>query len=167
MAFQFSDLSILVVDDDPSIREITAAVLKKLELARIDTASSGEEAFELFKKHNHSLIITDWQMEPVNGLELIKMIRQSDNGSPNTHVPVILSSGYCNDEAIEEIRAAGVNELLVKPYSADDLIKRVVYVLNRPRRFIEIKDYFGPDRRRRNDVGYDGPERRHGEESND
>ncbi len=165
MAFQFSDLSILIVDDDPSIREITAAVLRKLELGRIDTASSGEEAFELFKKHNHSLIITDWQMEPIDGLELIRMIRRQDNGSPNAQVPVILSSGYCSDDAIEEIRASGVNELLVKPYSADDLIKRVVYVLNRPRKFIKIENYFGPDRRRRTSGEYEGPERRQGEES--
>lgn len=166
MAFQFSDLSILVVDDDPSIREITAAVLKKLELNRIDTAANGKDAFDLFVKHNHDLVLTDWQMKPMDGLELIEKIRQ-DKKSPNQKAPVILSSGYCSHDIVDQIRSAGVNELLIKPYSADDLIKRVVYVLNRPRKFIEITNYFGPDRRRQQAADYNGPERRKEEDGHD
>lgn len=168
MAFQFSDLSILIVDDDPSIREITAAVLKKLELKRVDTASDGEEAFKLFCKHNHSVVLTDWQMEPMDGLELIYKIRGENTGSPNREVPIILASGYGNNEVVQNARDSGVTELLVKPYSADNLMKMLVYVLNRPRKYVQQGKYYGPDRRRREDTaGYDGPDRRTGDRADD
>lgn len=162
MPFQFNDLSILIADDDPSIREITAAVLKKLEFKRIDLAENGEEAFKIFKEHNHSIVLTDWQMDPVDGLELIEMIRAKNTNSPNREVPVILATGFSKVEMLSEARDTGVTEIILKPYSADDLIKRIVYVLNRPRDFVDRNDYFGPDRRRRVDPEYKGPDRRNG-----
>lgn len=157
MAFRFKDLSILIVDDDASIREMMAAILKKLEFADIDTAGNGEAGFSLFKEKNHHIVITDWQMDPVNGIELVEKIRSKDSGSPNREVPVILATGYTNTKMIEQARNVGTTELLIKPYSADDLARRIAYVLNKPREFIDITTYAGPDRRRITKKGFNGP----------
>ena len=64
-------------------------------------------------------------------------------------------------DVIEEARDAGVTEFLVKPFTANDIARRITHVINRPRDFIETQDFFGPDRRRRrDDTTYKGPLRR-------
>lgn len=161
MAFNFQSLSILIADDDPTICEITAKILRKWDFKRVDTAQNGAEGFDLFSQHNHDLVVTDCLMEPMDGIELIKKIRNDDE-SPNKYVPIIATTGYTSPDFIDNLRDSGVTELLVKPFSTDDLTKRIVYMLNKPRQFVESKNFFGPDRRRREAPDYDGPDRRKG-----
>ena len=79
--------------------------------------------------------------------------------------PVILVTGYSALSRVAEARDAGVTEFLVKPFSANDLAKRIAYVINKPRDFIDCTGYFGPDRRRRKNPDYKGPFRREEDES--
>lgn len=75
---------------------------------------------------------------------------------------MVLITGYSAWSRVEEARDAGVTEFLVKPFTANDLAKRIAHVINKPRDFIETQDFFGPDRRRRSPqaAGYNGPMRR-------
>ena len=164
MAFRFGNLSVLVVDDDSSLREITCAILEKLKFKSVDKATNGEDALELFREKSHDLIITDWQMEPMDGLEMIKVIRSDDEHSPNREVPIILVTAYTSVEMIIEARKVGTTELLIKPFSSSDLAKRIAYVMNNPREFIERDDYIGPDRRRMKPNDFDGPFKREGDQ---
>ena len=166
MAFNFKNMKILVVDDDASMREITGAILEKLEFKSVDTASNGDDAFDLFKKNNHNVILTDWQMEPVSGLELIKKVRAKNTDSPNRYVPVILVTAYTEMKMIEAARSVGTTELLIKPFSTDDLAKRIAYVINKPREFIDREEYTGPDRRRIKKKNFSGPYQRREDSSN-
>ena len=75
-------------------------------------------------------------------------------------VPVILMTGYSAQPRIENARDLGVTEFLVKPFSASDLARRIAYVINKPRDFVDSEQFFGPDRRRRKDEDYGGPQRR-------
>ena len=75
-------------------------------------------------------------------------------------VPVVLVTGYSALQRVAEARDAGVTEFLVKPFSANDLAKRIAYVINKPRDYIDSDDYFGPDRRRRMAPDFKGPFRR-------
>lgn len=159
MSFKFEHLSVLVAEDTLPMRKIIHAVLMTLGVGTIYNAGSGEEAFRLFVRHNPDIVITDWHMPKSSGLELIEMIRRSAN-SPNRFVPVIMITGYSAFPRVSEARDTGVTEFLVKPFTADDLAKRIAHVINRPRDFIESKAYFGPDRRRRKNESYLGPERR-------
>lgn len=159
MSFKFENLSVLVVEDTLPMRKIIHAVLMTLGVGNIYNADGGEEGFRSFVKHNQDIIITDWHMPKSSGLELIKMVRRSAN-SPNRFVPIIMMTGYSAFPRVSEARDTGVTEFLVKPFTADDLAKRVAHVINKPRDFIESKNYFGPDRRRRKDDDYQGTERR-------
>lgn len=141
------------------MRKLLISVLESLGIKNIASADDGRKAFELFQRDNHDIIISDWQMEETNGIELTKMIRSSVM-SPNRMVPIVLITGYSAWQRVAEARDSGVTEFLVKPFTANDIAKRITHVINKPRDFIETNDFFGPDRRRRIDPAFKGPLKR-------
>jgi CheY-like chemotaxis protein len=159
MAFRFEKLSVLVVEDTEPMRKLVCSVLETLGVGRILTASDGDRGFSIFCTQKPDIVIADWHMEPMSGIELVDKIRTS-SASPNKFVPVIMVTGYSAMPRVAEARATGATEFLVKPFSANDLAKRIAHVINRPRDFIETSRYFGPDRRRRKAEDYNGPRRR-------
>ena len=160
MGFKFDKLSMLVVEDTQPMQKLLVSVLEALGIKNVETAANGEDAFRAFVQRSHDIVLSDWSMEPVDGIELTRMIRKHDM-SPNRLVPVILITGYSAWPRVEEARDAGVTEFLVKPFTANDIARRITHVINRPRDFIETQDFFGPDRRRRrDDTTYKGPLRR-------
>lgn len=159
MAFDFRKLSILVVEDTAPMRKLIASVLETMDVGMIYTAENGEQGYAQVRKVNPDIIIADWHMAPMDGIELTREIRHNTL-SPNRMVPVILVTGYSAMNRVAEARDAGVTEFLVKPFSANDLAKRIAYVINKPRDFIDCATYFGPDRRRRIAPDFKGPFRR-------
>lgn len=158
MAYDFSQVKILVVEDMPPMLTLTLSLLTMFGFRDSEGAKSVAEGFDLFRKHKHNLIITDWQMEPLNGLDFIKMVRRDPN-SPDRLVPIILMTGFSDKEKVEAARDAGATEFLMKPYTAKDMYARITQIIERPRQYVEAGDFFGPDRRRRSD-GFNGPDRR-------
>ncbi len=159
MPFDFKKLTVLVVEDTAPMRKLITSVLETLGVGRVYSADNGEKGFEVFKRENPDIVIADWHMSPISGIELTQEIR-SNMMSPNRMVPIVLVTGYSALNRVSEARDVGVTEFLVKPFSANDLAKRIAYVINKPRDFIDSKTYFGPDRRRRNTPDYRGPFRR-------
>jgi len=159
MGFQFQKLSVLVAEDTVPMRKLLVNVLENLGVRNITVASDGQSAFEIFQKENHDVILTDWVMEPMDGIGLINEVRQNPL-SPNRMVPIILITGYSAWPRVEKARDGGVTEFLVKPFTANDVARRLAHVISRPRDFIETQQFFGPDRRRRDDDAYNGPFRR-------
>lgn len=159
MPFKFDKLSVLVVEDTIPMQKLIVSVLDSLDIKNVQSASDGERGFEVFKKTCPDIVIADWHMEPMSGIGLTDLIR-NDPMSPNRMVPVILVTGYSAMSRVAEARDHGVTEFLVKPFSANDLAKRIAYVINKPRDFIDFEKYFGPDRRRRAVPNFSGPFRR-------
>jgi DNA-binding response OmpR family regulator len=93
------------------------------------------------------------------GVTFARWLR-NDSDSPNQFVPIILLTGHADLTRIMAARDAGVNEFCTKPVTPADLMKRIALVINQPRPFVRSATYFGPDRRRREDPKYTGPERR-------
>lgn len=152
-------LSVLVVEDTKPMLEIMVAVLETIGIGRILTASHGKRGFEVFCKEAPDIVLTDWHMEPPDGIELTRQIR-THALSPNRMTPVIMITGFSTLDRIGRARDAGVTEFIIKPFSANDLAKRLAHVINKPRDFIDAPGFFGPDRRRRAVEGYAGPFRR-------
>jgi len=159
MAFKFERLSILIVEDTAPMRKLVTSVLETLGVGRIMTASDGEEGYSMFCAENPDIVIADWHMLPMSGIELVHKIRR-EKSSPNKMVPIVMMTGYSAMPRVAQARDTGATEFLVKPFSANDLARRIAYVINKPRDFIETSDYFGPDRRRRVLENYKGPKRR-------
>jgi PleD family two-component response regulator len=124
----------------------------------IHPAYNYEAGFESFTKLNHDLIITDWLENPDRGITLTKKIRTSRE-SPNIFVPIIMTAGSSHHSRVIRSRDVGVNEYLVKPFTAMSLATRIERVTERPRPFVLDKSYVGPDRRVKEEP-YEGEERR-------
>lgn len=159
MGFRFEKLDVLIVEDTAPMRKLLTSVLENLGIRNILTAADGQKAFEVFQKNNSDIILTDWLMDPWSGIDLTREIRKNPL-SPNRMVPIVLITGYSAWDRVEEARDTGVTEFLVKPFTANDLARRIAHVINSPRDFIETQDFFGPDRRRRHNPSYRGPFRR-------
>ena len=159
MPLNFEKLSALVVEDTAPMRKLIVSVLECLGVGSILSASNGEEGFRLFCRESPDIVVADWHMEPMSGIELTREIR-TNHLSPNRLAPVILVTGYSARSRVAIARDAGVTEFLVKPFGAHDLASRIAHVINRPRDFIDSPRYFGPDRRRRKSPDYEGPLRR-------
>ena len=91
----------------------------------------------------------------MDGLELVEKIRK-DPKSPNRTVPIIMVSGFCAPERISKARDVGTTEFIVKPFSSDDLAKRIAHTVNNPRDFIVTPHFVGPDRRRKDNPNFEG-----------
>jgi two-component system chemotaxis response regulator CheY len=161
MGFKFEKLSMLVVEDTQPMQKLLVSVLEALGIKNVQTCTNGQDAFRQFCNHNHDIVLSDWQMDPIDGIALTRMLRKHQL-SPNRLAPIILITGYSAWTRVEEARDAGVTEFLVKPFTAHDLARRIAHVINKPRDFIDTQDFFGPDRRRRkaSESGYTGPHRR-------
>ena len=159
MVYQFKAVSILIVDDMKPMLSLTASLLKTFGFKSIYTADNPEDAFEQFCRYKPDIVLTDWLMQPYDGIELIRKIRR-DPRSPNKFVPAIMMTGYSHRVRVEEARDVGVTEFLVEPFTAKDLFARIEQLIERPRQFVDDGKFFGPDRRRRRIDDYEGPKRR-------
>lgn len=160
MVYDLTAVKILVVDDIQPMVKLTSSVLQTLGFSNVITANNGEDAYEMVVKHDPHLIITDWMMQPCDGLEFTKILRSSAS-TPNRYVPVIMMTGYSSQLRVENARDQGITEFLTKPFTAKDLYNRIFQVIEKPRQFVDGGQYFGPDRRRRKKEYYTGPTRRY------
>lgn len=148
MALNFKNLHILIVEDISPMRDLTTSVLKAQGIGKVSYAADGQKGFEAFCHLNPDIVLTDWQMPIMNGLEMVKLIRTNPR-SPNKMVPIIMMTGYGSPVKISDARDHGITEFLVKPFSAKDLSKRILHIIKSPRDFIITEKYAGPDRRRK------------------
>jgi two-component system chemotaxis response regulator CheY len=158
VSYSLKDLNILLIEDDPSMRLLLRDILMAFDVGNVETAIDGSRAYDLLKRYRADLIIVDWLMEPVNGLEFVKRIRNASD-SPNAYVPIIMLTAYSDIDRVLECRDAGITEFLAKPFTPLGLYNRLVSVIEDQRSYIRSETYFGPDRRRVNRP-FPGPERR-------
>ena len=137
----------LVVEDNAFSRRVMKEILKHLGATDIVFAHDGIAAWESLKRDMPDIALLDWEMGPADGHRFLHRVRH-DPHSPNPHLPVIMVTGYADREHVFAARDAGVNEYVVKPLSVKTLLDRIQAVIERPRRFVRIGKYFGPDRRR-------------------
>jgi CheY-like chemotaxis protein len=156
-----SRLRFLIVDDNNHMRRIVRALLHGFGVREAYEAEDGAAGLEAFSSFSPDIVITDWAMPIIDGVELARMIRQPETSS-NPYAPIIMITGHAEKRRVFEARDAGVNEFLVKPISAKGLYQRIVSVVVHPRPFIRTASYFGPCRRRIPPNQFVGMDRRRG-----
>lgn len=156
---RFEVLKILLVDDNHHMRMLLTEILRAIGVRNLYDASDGAEALQLMRTHAIDVVIADLAMEPIDGIEFIRLLRNAPD-SPGQMTPVIMVTGHSTERRVKEARDAGANEFLAKPVTARGVLERIVEVIEHPRAYVRCEGYFGPDRRRRADPGYVGPRRR-------
>lgn len=159
MSYNLENLRILVVDDNAHVRTLLRNILNALGIREVDVASDGMSGFEAFIRLEYDMIITDLEMKPLSGIEFVDLVRTSRK-SPNPYIPVIMVTAFTDRDRVTKARDHGVTEFLAKPFAVESLLSRLMTIIEMPRPFIRTENYFGPDRRRRDDISYTGPDRR-------
>lgn len=159
MSNQLEKLQVLIADDEKMFLRLVYDVLKQLGFRHITVAHSGRKAIELASSQPFDFIISDWRMGDLDGIDLIRFVRSSGEAL-NPRVPIILLTGNTEAHYVLTARDAGVNEYVIKPFTAEQLVKRIRSIIEKPRRFIDAPTYKGPDRRYHNIPPPNGVDRR-------
>ena len=109
-------MSILVVDDYKTMLRIIRNLLKQLGFENVDEATDGSAALQKLRERTYGLVISDWNMEPMTGLQLLKEVR-ADNGLKET--PFIRVTAESKTENVVTAKQAGVSNYIVKPFNAE------------------------------------------------
>lgn len=148
-----------VIDEKAFQRALTGETLRALGGYHIENAVSVEDAMELFRRYTPQVILCDWDLPGLNGLDFTLMVRHSKTVlAPDTAIILVTERSAPQD--VETARRAGVDEYAIKPFNTDVLARRLDSVLNRRRPFVNAPRYRGPCRRRKLDSQYEGPLRR-------
>ena len=121
MAMDLS-MPVLVVDDYNTMIRIIRNLLKQLGFENIDDASDGSAALNKMRGKKYGLVISDWNMEPMTGYELLKQVR-SDSSLSKT--PFIMVTAESKTENVIAAKKAGVNNYIVKPFNAPTLKSKI------------------------------------------
>ena len=113
-----SAVSVMIVDDQQSMRGICKYILTQLGFVNIIEAKSGRDALGKLEKGSVDLIISDWNMEDIDGLTLLRVIRKH----PKTQgMPFIMATGRSDKEQVKEAISSGVNNYIIKPFDASTM----------------------------------------------
>ncbi|MDO9459061.1 MAG: response regulator [Alphaproteobacteria bacterium] len=153
------NLVVLIVDDHANMRKIVNTILHALGIQFVYEANDGADGFEAMRAYNPDIMIVDWEMPGIDGIEFTELVRKASD-SPNPYVPIIFLTSYSDRKHVCRARDAGVTEFLAKPVSANAVYLRFMSIINKPRAFVSSRNYFGPCRRRHISKDYTGRERR-------
>jgi two-component system chemotaxis response regulator CheY len=120
------NLPILIVDDYKTMLRIIRNLLKQLSFNNIDEATDGSMAFSKMKDKKYGLVISDWNMQPMTGLDLLRQVR-ADGDLKDT--PFIMVTAESKTENVVAAKEAGVNNYIVKPFNAETLKAKIQSVL--------------------------------------
>lgn len=129
MATGIEKLRVLVVDDVTSARRIVVKVLGQLGIKSIAEARSGADALEKLRSEPCHLIVSDWQMPDLSGLELLRQIRADESLQK---IPFIMLTSESNREMVREAVMSGVSDYIVKPVSLHTLSEKIRIVFSQP-----------------------------------
>ncbi len=120
------DMPVLIVDDYKTMLRIIRNLLKQIGFHNVDEASDGAEALRKLREKDYGLIISDWNMEPMTGLQLLKEVRADEK---TKSVPFIMITAESKTENVIAAKQAGVSNYIVKPFNAATLKSKLTSVL--------------------------------------
>lgn len=120
------NMNILIVDDYKTMLRIIRNLLKQLGFNNVDEASDGGEALTKLRGKNYGLVISDWNMEPMTGLQLLREVRADEQMK---NMPFIMITAESKTENVIAAKEAGVSNYIVKPFNAATLKAKLVTVI--------------------------------------
>jgi two-component system, chemotaxis family, chemotaxis protein CheY len=117
-----SAMSVLVVDDYSTMVRIIRNLLRQLGFEDVDDASDGATALAKMQNKRYGLVISDWNMEPMTGFDLLKLVRSNPSLG---EIPFIMVTAESRTENVIAAKKAGVNNYIVKPFNAQTLKAKI------------------------------------------
>lgn len=115
-------MPILVVDDYRTMVKVMRSLLQQIGLTNVDDASDGEQALRMLKERPYRLVISDWNMSGMSGLELLTKLRQD---AASADLRFIMVTSESKTESVLAARRAGVDHYIVKPFNAQTLLSKI------------------------------------------
>lgn len=122
----YKDLTVLVVDDFATMRRIIRNILRDLEFKKILEAEDGTAAVDILKTQKVDLIISDWNMPKMTGLELLKWVRSNED---TKDIPFLMVTAEAQKENVIEAVKAKVSNYIVKPFTAQTLAEKLEKII--------------------------------------
>src|SRR3954469_14353568 len=119
------NMAILIVDDYKTMLRIIRNLLKQLGFENVDEATDGSTALKCLRDKEYGLVISDWNMEPMTGLQLLREVRSDGTLK---HIPFIMVTAESKTENVIAAKEAGVTNYIVKPFNAETLKQKLVTV---------------------------------------
>jgi len=120
------NMGVLIVDDYKTMLRILRNLLRQLNFNNVDEATDGSMALQKLRQGNFGLIISDWNMEPMAGIQLLREVRSDDKLK---HLPFIMITAESKSENVIAAKEAGVSNYIVKPFNAETLKTKMASVL--------------------------------------
>jgi len=158
-SYNFSRFTMMVADSSSASRKLMVQILKNFGVGTVDECGDGFEAVKLLDAHAYDVLFIELRLPGQSGLEVTKGLRGAQGGM-HPFLPVILATAETQRRNVIAARDAGVTEVLAKPISPKTVYARLISVIEKPRPFVKVKGFLGPDRRRRLSEMWDGPDRR-------
>src|SRR6202000_1557876 len=140
--YRFDRLKVLVVDDNQHMRKLVVTILQAFGVVQIFEAADGNRAWAMMRETNPDVVLLDWMMEGMSGIDVVKLVRTSPQ-PPNPFVPIVMLTGYTQADHVRQARDAGANEFLAKPVSVKAIMSRLGSVIEHPRPYVAPHAYFG------------------------
>ncbi len=121
-----NNMKVLVVDDYKTMLRIIRNLLRQLDFNNVDEATDGATALEKLRKEDFGLIISDWNMDPMPGIQLLREVRADPKLK---HIPFIMVTAESKSENVITAKEAGVSNYIVKPFNAETLRAKMSGVL--------------------------------------
>jgi two-component system chemotaxis response regulator CheY len=137
---------ILIADADQQLSLVLKLMLGKMGFTNVLITRSGQDALALLKGEHFDFLITELDTQHIDGISLINRIRR-DETSPNPTLPIIMLTGHAEQTDVATARDNGINEYVVKPFSAHTIYARLERMVEHPRNFVVAESFVGPDRR--------------------
>lgn len=137
-------IKVVVVDDRHLMRKVIRALLASIGVEQILEAGDGLSGLEAICSVAPHLVLLDWDMPTMSGAEFVKNVR-SPATFPQPDVPIVVLSGHRDGSCVAEAQRLGVNAYLVKPVLGRALSECILTVIAKPRPFVQIGDYYGPE----------------------
>jgi two-component system chemotaxis response regulator CheY len=118
-------MNVLIVDDYKTMLRIIRNLLKQLGFDNVDEASDGATALQRLREKDFGLVISDWNMEPMTGLQLLKEVRSD---AKLAHIPFVMVTAESKTENVIAAKEAGVTNYIVKPFNAETLKQKLTAV---------------------------------------
>jgi two-component system chemotaxis response regulator CheY len=122
----FPRLSVLIIDDDPSVRNVASTMLRRMAIPNVVMAENGDQGLKLFRTATSpfDLIICDWDMPGMNGMEVYSQLR-----ADHRKMPFLMLTGRNDLDSVITARDSGVSGYLVKPFSSQQLKDKISFVM--------------------------------------